>query len=192
MGPGTTKSSNGMVTIWAVGHGTRPIGDFLALLERAGIRRLVDVRVAPGSRRNPQFGQQALAEALEQAGIAYEWKKELGGFRKRRPDSPHTALRNATFQGYADHMDSPEFREALAWLVETSAEMPTAIMCAESVWWRCHRRMIADALVAKGHRVIHLMDTGDKEHTIHPNARIVDGRPLYDVGGQSALDLESR
>jgi uncharacterized protein (DUF488 family) len=176
-----------MVTIWTIGHGTRRIDDFLGLLKRAGIRRLVDVRVAPGSRRNPQFGQQALAEALEQAGIQYVHKKELGGFRKPRPDSPHTALRNASFQGYADHMDTPEFREALALLVETSAETPTAIMCAESVWWRCHRRMIADALVAEGHRVIHLMDSGDQEHTLHPNARIVDGRPVYDVGGQSTL-----
>jgi uncharacterized protein (DUF488 family) len=176
-----------MVTILTVGHGTRTIGDFLALLERAGARRLVDVRVAPGSRRNPQFGHEALAEGLAGGGIAYEWRKELGGFRKPHPDSPHTALQNPMFRGYADHMDTPDFRSALAWLVETSADTPTAIMCAESVWWRCHRRMIADALVAEGHRVIHLMDGGDQEHTLHPNARIVDGRPVYDVGGQSTL-----
>jgi uncharacterized protein (DUF488 family) len=187
MGPRADESSNGMVTIWTVGHGTRPIDVFIALLQRAGIRRLIDVRVAPGSRRNPQFGQEALAEALANTGIFYTWEKELGGFRKPRPDSPHTALRNATFQGYADHMDTPEFHEALARLVETSAETPTVIMCAESVWWRCHRRMIADALVAEGYSVIHLMDSGDREHTLHPNARIVEGRPVYDLGSQPSL-----
>lgn len=147
----------------------------------------MDVRTAPGSRRNPQFGQEALAGALERTGIAYGWEKDLGGFRKARPGSPHTALRNASFQGYADHMDSAPFREALARLVETGARARTAIMCAESVWWRCHRRMIADALVAEGHRVIHLMDGGEQEHTLHPNARIVNGRPVYDVRAQGTL-----
>ena len=176
-----------MVTVWTIGHGTRRIEDFLDLLDSAGIEHLVDVRTAPGSRRNPQFGQEALSAALERSGIAYSWENALGGFRKGRPDSPHTALRNAGFRGYADHMDSAEFRGALARVIEASARARTAIMCAESVWWRCHRRMIADALVAEGHRVIHLLDGGEREHALHPNARVVDGCPLYDVGAQGTL-----
>jgi uncharacterized protein (DUF488 family) len=176
-----------MATVWTMGHGARPIEAFLGLLRAAGIEHLVDVRTAPGSRRNPQYGQAALAATLEGIGIGYAWEKDLGGFRRARPGSPHTALRNATFQGYADHMGSAAFREALARLVETSIGRRTVIMCAESVWWRCHRRMIADALVAEGHRVIHLMDGGDQEHTLHPNARVVDGRPVYDVRVQGKL-----
>lgn len=168
--------------LFSVGHGRRPIGAFLALLRRAGVRRLVDVRVAPGSRRNPQFGQEALRAALEDAGIAYEWRKDLGGFRKPRPGSRHTALRNAMFQGYADHMDTEGFREALARLLDTSAETPTAFLCAEADWRRCHRRMIADALVAAGARVIHLLDGGDEEHALPPYARVENGRPVYDAG----------
>jgi uncharacterized protein (DUF488 family) len=168
--------------LFSVGHGRRSIDAFLALLRRAGVRRLVDVRVAPGSRRNPQFGQEALRTALEGAGIAYGWRKDLGGFRRPRPDSRHTALRNAMFQGYADHMDTPRFRESLDWLVETSVEVPTAFMCAESDWRRCHRRLIADALVAAGVRVIHLHDTGDEEHVLPPYARVEDDRPVYDAG----------
>lgn len=173
--------------LFSVGHGRRPIDAFLALLHRAGVRRLVDVRIAPGSRRNPQFGQDALRAALEGAGVAYEWRKELGGFRKPRPGSRHTALRNAMLQGYADHMDTEGFREALAWLLDTSASTPTAVMCAEADWRRCHRRMIADALVASGARVVHLLDTGDEEHLLPPHARVEDDRPVYDVGASASL-----
>lgn len=169
--------------LFSVGHGRRSIDAFLALLRRAEVMRLIDVRVAPGSRRNPQFGQEALRAALGRAGIAYEWRKELGGASGTR----HTALRNAMFQGYADHMDTDGFREALAWLLDSSAALPTAIMCAEADWRRCHRRMIADALVAAGARVIHLLATGDEEHVLPPYARVEEGRPIYD-GGQATLD----
>ena len=172
--------------LFSVGHGRRSIDAFVALLRRAGIERLVDVRVAPGSRRNPQFGQEALRAELERAGIAYEWRRDLGGFRKPRPDSRHTALRHDMFRGYADHMDTDAFRAALARLIDTSAETRTAFMCAESDWHRCHRRMIADALVATGVRVIHLLDAGDQEHVLPPYARVEDGRPVYDVG-QTAI-----
>ncbi len=171
----------------SVGHGRRSIEDLLGLLRPAGIRRVVDVRVAPGSRRNPQFGQEALAAALEHAGIVYEWRKELGGFRRPRPYSRHTALRNTTFRGYADHMDTEAFQEALTCLVETSAGTRTVFLCAESDWHRCHRRMIADSLVAAGARVIHLLDAGDEEHALPPYARVEDDRPVYDVG-QTALE----
>jgi uncharacterized protein (DUF488 family) len=175
--------------ILTVGHGARSIETFLELLREAGIERVVDVRTAPGSRRHPQFGRDALAEALAQEGIAYEWRgRDLGGFRKPAPDSPHTALRNDSFRGYADHMAGDAFREGLAWLVRTSRERRTAVMCAESVWWRCHRRMIADALTVAGVPVTHLMDGEPRKHELHPNARVDQaGRLVYDVGVQPEL-----
>ncbi len=113
--------------------------------------------------------------------------EELGGFREAMPESPHTAL--TAFRGYADHMDTDGFRDALARLIETSRDTPTAVMCAESVWWRCHRQLIADALVAAGCDVVHLLDAGPQPHTLHPAARIEGGRPVYDVGTQSSLDV---
>jgi uncharacterized protein (DUF488 family) len=172
--------------LYSIGHGTRPIEVFIRLLGRAGVRRLVDVRTAPGSKRNPQFGKDALAEALAASGIEYVWRGiELGGFRRPRPDSRHTALRHQTFRGYADHMETPVFREGLDWLLESAVETPTAFMCAESDWHRCHRRMISDAVVAAGGRVVHLLDDFDEEHVLHPAARIEDGRPVYDRGGQA-------
>ncbi|HZD79830.1 MAG TPA: DUF488 domain-containing protein [Actinomycetota bacterium] len=172
-------------TIFTIGHGTRPIGDFLELLRGAGIQRLVDVRTAPGSRRNPQFGKEELAAALADASIAYDWEKDLGGLRRTGPDSRHTAIRNASFRAFADHMETDTFRGALDRLAETSRDTITAIMCAESLWWRCHRRMIADALTVRGWRVIHLMDRGKREpHRLHPNARVVGEEVIYDVEDQ--------
>jgi uncharacterized protein (DUF488 family) len=174
--------------IFTVGHGTWPIEEFLAILDAARVRRLVDVRTAPGSRRHPQFGQDALAASLQAQAVEYVWRKDCGGFRKPRPDSPHVALRNDAFRGYADHMETEEFRSALAWLIDTSRETPTAIMCAESLWWRCHRRMISDALAVSGCEVIHLLDGGRHEpHRLNPSARVEGSRLIYDVGAQQAL-----
>jgi uncharacterized protein (DUF488 family) len=173
--------------IFTIGHGARPVDELVADLRSAGVRRLVAVRTAPGSRRHPQFGRDTLCERLASNGIAYEWRKELGGFRKPRPDSPNTAIRNESFRGYADHMSSPDFLDALAWLESTSTDTPTAIMCAESLWWRCHRRMIADALAAHAWDIVHILPGGRTEpHRFHPDARVVDGRPVYD-GGQAEL-----
>ena len=181
-------ANEGSPEILTVGHGARSIEAFLGLLREAGVERVVDVRTAPGSRRHPQFGRDALAAALEHEGIEYEWRGgDLGGFRKPAVDSPHTALRNDSFRGYADHMEGDAFREGLAWLVHTSRERRTAVMCAESVWWRCHRRMIADALTVADVPVTHLMDGGPRVHELHPNARVEDGRLVYDVGGQPEL-----
>lgn len=178
--------------IWTVGHGARAVEELIDDLRRAGVRRLVDVRTAPGSKRHPQFGRDALEAALRAAGIAYEWRKDLGGFRRPRPDSPHTAIRNDSFRGYADHMDTEAFRSALAWLTTTSADVPTAVMCAESVWWRCHRRMVADALTVAGWDVVHLLPgTRSQPHRLHPDARIEEGRIVYDAG-QPALDGEMK
>ena len=169
-------------TLFTIGHGTRTSGELIALLRAAGIRRLVDVRTAPGSRRHPQLGKAALERAFEAAGIEYTWRRDLGGWRKPSPDSPHVALRSPAFRGYADHMDSREFADALDWLVGTSAHTPTAIMCAESLWWRCHRRMLADALVVRGCEVLHIMEGGRPiPHRIHPAARVTGARLVYDV-----------
>ncbi|HEX6261639.1 MAG TPA: DUF488 domain-containing protein [Actinomycetota bacterium] len=170
-----------MTTVWTVGHSTHPIETFLELLRGAGIRRLVDVRTAPGSRRHPQFGREALAASLEQAGVGYEWRgEELGGWRKARPDSRHTALRSAGFRGYADHMESESFREALDGLLDEAEERPTAVMCAEALWWRCHRSMIADAVAARGHEARHLMPDGSIAPHRPRFSRVEGGVPVYD------------
>jgi uncharacterized protein (DUF488 family) len=174
--------------ILTVGHGTRPIDAFLALLGAAGVRVLVDVRRFPGSRRNPQYAREALRAALEEAGIAYVWMgEELGGFRSPVPGSRHTALAQRAFAGYADHMDTPAFRRGLERLIALARERPVAVMCAETLWWRCHRRMLADALLAAGCEVLHLLEGGPQPHALHPNARIEDGRPVYDVEVQPPL-----
>jgi uncharacterized protein (DUF488 family) len=168
-------------TIFTVGHGARTLEDFLALLEGAGIRRLVDVRTAPGSRKHPHFGKDALAGSLGERGIAYQWEPEFGGWRRARAHSRHGAIRSPGFRGYADHMETEAFRMARARLIATSAENPTAVMCAESLWWRCHRRMLADALVAAGCRVRHIMEGGRlDEHRLHPAARLEGDLPVYD------------
>jgi len=175
-------SSGDALVLFSIGHGARSQEAFLGLLEATGIARLVDVRSFPGSRKHPHFGKDALAASLRERGIDYAWRRDLGGFRKARLDSRHTAMRSAGFRGYADHMETEEFRQARDWLIETSRESATAFMCAESVWWKCHRRMLADALVAAGSRVRHIMD-GPRldEHRLHPAARVVDDLPVYDV-----------
>jgi uncharacterized protein (DUF488 family) len=168
------------VTLFTIGHGARDLGTFLDLLEGARIRRLVDVRTAPGSRKHPHFGRDALAASLEGAGIRYQWQGEaLGGWRRARPDSRHRALRSPGFRGYADHMETDGFRKARDRLIEDSRETPTAVMCAESLWWRCHRRLLADALVAAGCEVRHLMDHGRVEpHRLSRQARLEGDQPV--------------
>ena len=167
------------------------MGELITVLKGAGIRRLVDVRTAPGSKRHPQFGQAALAETLEDKDIEYVWRKDLGGWRKPKSDSPHVALESSGFRGYADHMETEEFERALSWLMETSASTPTGFMCAESLWWRCHRRMIADALDVAGCEVLPLMDGPRTEpHRRWDALRVVEGRLVYDVPtGQGTLGL---
>ncbi len=144
------------MTIYTIGHSTRSADDVLELLQRAGVRLVADVRAFPSSRRHPQFNRAALTEWLQDAEIAYLHMPDLGGRRKPASNSPNTAWRESAFRGYADHMASEHFRSALADLEATAHELPTAIMCAEAVWWRCHRRLIADALTARGWRVEHL------------------------------------
>jgi len=140
------------------------------------------VRRFPGSRRHPQYAATALEEVLTERGIEYRWMPELGGRRKPRPDSPHTAWRNASFRGYADHMDSTEFARALDELMELARRRRTAIMCAEALWWRCHRALIADALRVRGFEVMHIFDGSNPvAHPFTPAARIVDGRLSYEA-----------
>ncbi|MGP0038882.1 MAG: DUF488 family protein [Solirubrobacteraceae bacterium] len=143
-------------TIYTIGHSTRSPEELLALLSGPGVALVADVRAFPSSRRHPQFNRAVLAGWLGDAGIAYRHMPGLGGRRKAVPGSANGGWEDSAFQGYADHMRTSEFRTALAELEALAAERPTAIMCAEAVWWRCHRRLIADALVVRGWRVEHL------------------------------------
>lgn len=165
--------------VFTVGHGTRPADALLAVLRDAGVELLVDVRRYPSSRRHPQFGRAALADALD---IRYEWWGEaLGGRRNRSAGSRHTALREPAFAGYADHMDTADFRSAVDALLALRAT--PAIMCAETVWWHCHRMLIADALTMRGATAVHLLDVGQRQpHRLHRTVRRSDdGWPVYDV-----------
>lgn len=138
------------LTIFTVGHSTRPIDEFIALLRAHGVRQLVDVRTIPRSRHNPQFAQDQLGPALEAAGIRYLHAPDLGGLRHARRDSINSAWRNASFRGYADYMQTEAFTTALENLMRIAREQPAVIMCAEAVPWRCHRSLIADALLIRG------------------------------------------
>jgi uncharacterized protein (DUF488 family) len=167
-------------TIWTIGHSTRALEEFLGLLAEYRIEAIADVRRFPGSRRYPHFASDALAETLPAHGIAYQWLPQLGGRRKVQPGSPNTAWRNASFQGYADYIASAEFAAGLDELLTLAAHTRTALMCAEAVWWRCHRSIISDVLKLRGIEVIHIVDA--THTTVHPYtspARIVDGRLSY-------------
>jgi uncharacterized protein (DUF488 family) len=179
--------------IFTVGHGSRARDEFLALLQSAAIRCLVDVRAFPGSRRHPQFGREALQASLRQAGIEYVWEGEaLGGRRRPREGSPHVALRNASFRAYADHMQTDVFRAGARRLLERAARETVAIMCAERLPWQCHRYMISDYLVVAGAEVRHLIDAAaPRSHSVRAEARVSAGDLVYDCGTQSELDVRS-
>jgi uncharacterized protein (DUF488 family) len=166
---------------WTIGHSTRSIDEFISLLEHNQIKILADVRAWPGSKRYPQFNKDALTESLDAHGIRYEHFPELGGKRKTKPDSRNTAWRNASFRGYADYMETAQFQKGIARLLELASEVgPTAIMCAEVVWWRCHRSLIADYLKSHGMEVLHILGANKVEpHPYTPAARIVNGELSY-------------
>jgi uncharacterized protein (DUF488 family) len=175
------------VVVHTLGHSTLSVEDLLALVRRHGVGTIADVRRYPGSRRHPQFGREALAAALAAAGVAYVWLPDLGGRRRARPDSPHAAWRSDSFRAYADHMETPAFAAALDHLLRVARTAPTAVLCAEAVPWRCHRQLIADALVVRGVDVRHIMGHGaPAPHRLTPFARIDGTRLVYD-GGQLAL-----
>jgi uncharacterized protein (DUF488 family) len=166
-------------TVWTIGHSTRSAEEFLSLLQENGIERLVDVRRFPGSRKYPHFNEPLLAATLPKAGIDYVHRPDLGG-RRPTADSKNTAWRNESFRAYADYMETPEFQQAAAWLIEQANEQRTAIMCSEAVWWRCHRSLIADYLKVRGVEVLHILGPGKTEpHPYTSAAAIVDGRLSY-------------
>jgi uncharacterized protein (DUF488 family) len=170
------------VTLYTVGHGNRTADELIALLKAAGITTLVDVRANPASSRHPQFGADALRQALESNGMVYHWAgRQLGGLRRPRPDSPHIALASEGFRGFADHMETDIFQRGVARLISLAMKSRTAMMCAEKLPERCHRSLIADYLVLKGVTVQHIIDTAEmREHQLHPHARTESGRLIYD------------
>lgn len=176
--------------LWTIGHSTRPIEEFVGLLQSHGIQLLVDVRTIPFSRRNPQFHQEALAQSLREAGLQYRHMPELGGRRKTRPDSVNVGWRNAGFRGYADYMQTQEFWDGLEELVNIGQQSPSAVMCAEAVPWRCHRTLIADAMVIRGWTVHHIISASSlKTHTLTPFAKPDAGRLTYPAESSSDLNL---
>jgi len=167
-------------TLWTVGHSTHPLDEFLDILHAHGITRVADVRRFPGSRAYPHFNPDQLGRGLAESGIEYTEMPALGGRRKPRADSPHSAWRNESFRGYADYMDTPEFAAAAEELAALARDDRVAIMCAEGVWWRCHRSMIADYFKANGWEVLHILGAGEaKEHPYTPVAKVVDGVLTY-------------
>jgi len=167
--------------IWTIGHSTRNIDIFLALLEENEIQLVADVRMFPGSRRYPRFGRDALAKSLSKRGIRYEHFPELGGRRKPKADSKNTAWRNEAFRGYADYMETDNFCRGIARLVDLAKKSgPTAIMCAEAVWWRCHRSLISDYMKAHGGEVLHILDLKKVEtHPFTSAAKVVNDELSY-------------
>jgi len=172
-----------MKALFTVGHGTASQEDFAGLLRSAGVTSLVDVRIGPGSRKYPHFGKDRLALWLPEAGIGYRWEKRLGGFRKLLPDSPDTALRNESCRAYAGYMRSEDFLAAAAELVAGSQAATTAIMCSETLWWRCHRRLIADhSVLLAGLPVEHLMPPAKAvPHVPTKGVRVTENELRYDV-----------
>jgi len=166
--------------IWTVGHSTRAIDELIRALQSFEIELVVDVRSFPGSRRYPQFNQENLRASLAGAGVEYLHLPELGGRRRAKPDSLNVAWRNEAFRGYADYMESVEFREGIGRLLNVAGTRRTAIMCAEAVWWRCHRSLISDFLKAQGIEVTHIMEVGKSEqHPFTSAAQIVNGKLSY-------------
>jgi uncharacterized protein (DUF488 family) len=181
--------SKNMLTIFTIGHSTRPIENFLELLQASAVAQLIDIRTIPKSRRNPQFNSDALAASLRAAHIRYIHMKDLGGLRHARKDSINLGWRNASFRGYADYMQTEEFASALARAIALADERPTALMCAEAVPWRCHRSLVADALTIRGIRVLEIVSSAaPKEHALTPFARVVGTQITYPGEQLSLMD----
>ena len=170
-----------MESIFTIGHSNKPIGDFISLLQSHGVAAILDVRRYPVSRKWPHFDAAALAEALAKAGIGYHGLPELGGRRKPRPDSPHSAWREDGFRGFADHMDSPEFGAALEKAAELAMRARGALMCAEALPWKCHRSLIADAFLARGWEAFDIVAAARaRPHRLPSFARLEGSRVVYD------------
>jgi uncharacterized protein (DUF488 family) len=170
-----------VATLYTIGHSTRALDEFITILRVHSIKTLVDIRSFPMSRRLPHFNRDALEKSLQEAGIRYIWLKELGGRRKKiRDDSPNVALRNDSFRNYADYMLTEEFQRGVDELINLAGQSRTAYMCAERVYFHCHRMLVSDWLVAHGHEVLHIDGTGPvKTHRLMAEARVMDGQVLY-------------
>ena len=170
-----------MATLYTIGHSTRTEGELIEALQAHSIQTLVDIRAFPMSRRLPHFNRPSLEKSLPAAGIRYVWMPELGGHRKKlRDDSPNVALRNDSFRNYADYMLTSEFEQTMSRLIALGEAAPTAYMCAERVYFRCHRMLVSDWLVAHGHEVFHIDATGPvKPHHLMREARMIDGQLVY-------------
>lgn len=179
------------MTLWTIGHSTRTLDELIAALRAHRIEVLADVRSFPTSARYPQFNRAHLSAELPRVGISYCWLgKVLGGYRKQtRPDSPHTALRSEGFRNYADHMEREEFRQGIKKLLPLAAKQRVAYMCAERLWWRCHRSLLSDYLaVLCDVEVVHILDEKKSEpHRLHRTARVAQGQLVYDVGESGKL-----
>lgn len=159
--------------VYTIGHSDRPIDEFIGLLKENGVKRLLDIRTVPRSRHNPQFNRDMLPDSLAAAGIAYEHVAELGGLRHARRDSPNGGWRNASFRGYADYMQTEEFAQQVDAVKKLARTEHCALMCAEAVPWRCHRSLVADALLVRGVQVEHIMGPHKvKPHTLTPFAHV--------------------
>jgi len=168
------------LTVWTIGHSTRTADEFREILVAHGIEVLVDIRRFPGSRRLPQFASEELGKSLDEVGIAYQWQESLGGRRRAAPDSINTAWRNDAFRAYADHMASEEFAEGLNELLMVAHGLNTVVMCAEVLWWRCHRRLLSDVLVTLGVEVVHVRDKTHSElHRLVEPAQLIRGQLSY-------------
>jgi uncharacterized protein (DUF488 family) len=172
-----------LASIFTIGHSTRDLADFSRVLQAHGICLLVDIRAFPMSRRYPHFNRENLERWLPEIGCDYVWEKDLGGRRgKQMPpeQSPNIALRNPSFRNYADYMLSDKFRQAILRLVDFAAKSNTAIMCAEQLYFRCHRMLVSDYLLAQGHTVLHILDEQPpKQHALTKEARVIEGRLVY-------------
>jgi uncharacterized protein (DUF488 family) len=170
-----------LATLYTIGHSIRPLAELIEALRAHEIRTLVDIRAFPMSRRHPQFNRDSLGESLPAADIRYMWMPALGGYRKKILDeSPNIAMRNDSFRNYADYMLTAEFEGAVEELIRLAEEAPTAYMCAERVYFHCHRMLVSDWLVAHGHEVLHIDGTGPaRPHKLTAEARMMDGRLIY-------------
>jgi uncharacterized protein (DUF488 family) len=180
-----------MATIHTVGHGTLAADEFAALIDRAQVDRVVDVRSFPGSRHNPQFGRDQMEKWVPTAGIDYIWMRQLGGRRRPVAGSKHVALRNDAFRAYADYMETPAFMAGVEELLVLAERDSPTVMCSESLWWRCHRRLIADYLVlVRGIDVVHLMHDGrSTPHVVTEGVRLAEDGLVYDVGVTPPLSV---
>jgi uncharacterized protein (DUF488 family) len=178
--PMRTRTKKAILTIFTIGHSTRPLDEFIELLRTNGVKRVIDIRTIPRSRHNPQFNRETLGPALRKCGIAYVQVKKLGGLRHARPGSKNLGWHNASFRGFADYMETPEFAAGVDRAIKLARVRPSVLMCAEAVPWRCHRSLVADALVVRGIQVLDIVGASPpRPQKLTPFARVRGTRITY-------------